>query len=260
MRPAKDTLDKLFTAGYTAKGIVYLLIGGFAVATVIGSTRGTNGPKEVVRWIGTNPFGQFLLAAIGLGLLSYALWRWYRAWAGPRDGDGGKKDTVKRIAWAVSGTSYAVLSFFAFKSAFGGGGGGGGKKQDAITWLLQQPWGQIAVGILAVIVAGVGAYQIYRAVTDKHMERVTGLSSDQEDAFRNTGRVGLGARAVVFGIISYFLFRAALLSDPSQFRGISGSLEYLGNQSAGAGLLAAVGTGLLAYGAFMLVRAKYEHA
>ena len=53
------TENKLFITGYTAKGVVYSLIGIFAIAGVIGGASSSNsGPKAVIQWIGTNPFGR----------------------------------------------------------------------------------------------------------------------------------------------------------------------------------------------------------
>lgn len=257
---SNSTLNKLFTAGYTAKGVVYVLIGIFAIATVLGAAGGTNGPKAVLDWIGTNPFGQLLLFLMGTGLMAYCAWRWYRAINDPGNDADGKKGLAKRIGWACSGTAYGILSVYTFSKVFGSGGGGGSSKQDIIARILDQPWGQTVVIIIGVIIAGVGIYQLFRGVTDRHMEGVEGqsLDDDKEEAYRQAGRAGLAARAVVYGIIAYFLFRAGMMDDASQFKGISESLSYLRDASMGAALLAIVGTGLLAYGAFMFVRARYE--
>ncbi|MEL7161710.1 MAG: DUF1206 domain-containing protein [Bacteroidota bacterium] len=260
MSLSKKTQNRLFQAGYIAKGVVYLLIGGFAVATVIGAARSTNGPKAVIDWIGGNPFGQVLLFLVGSGLLAYCAWRWYKAVADTEDEGHDATGAVKRVGWAVSGTVYGVLSVYTFQLLFGNGGGSSSTKKDMIGMLLEQSWGQIAVGIIGAIVAGVGLYQIYRAVRDKHMEGVKGqhLSEDKKEIFRNAGRVGLAARAIVYGVMAYFLLRAATMDDAEQFRGIGEALSYLKNGSWGVALLSAVGAGLFAYGFFMLVRAKYE--
>ena len=259
-----DTQNKLFMAGYTAKGVVYSLIGIFAVAGVIGASvggsGGTNGPKDIINWLGTNPFGTVLLVLIGLGLLAYASWRWITAVQDKKNEGRDKEGVAKRIGYAVSGTAYGVLAAHAFKNAFGSSGGGGQDKQDIIARILSESWGPWVVGIIAAIMGGVAIYQLIRALKDKHMEGIEGqdLSGKQRKVFRRTGEVGLTARFVVYGIISYFLFRAALRDDPSQFRGVAESLEYVQQQSYGSVLLLLVGLGLLAYGVFMFVRARYE--
>lgn len=258
---SKSTQNKLFTAGHTVKGIVYILIGFFAIATVVGAAHTTGGPKAVIDWIGNNPLGQFLLFLTGAGLLAYCSWRWYQAIRDTENEGHDTSGTVKRIGWAVSGTTYGLLSLYAFQKLFGDGGSTG-DKQDMVATLLYQPWGQTLVGIVGAIVVGVGIYQIYRAITNDHMESLADqdISESQEETFRYAGRVGLAARAVVYAVIAYFLFRAAAMSDASQFRGIGESLSYLEHGTWGTALLAVVGAGLFAYGFFMLVRARYANA
>ena len=261
MALSKQTQQTLFEAGYVAKGIVYCLIGLFAAGTLVGLSRsGANGPKAIIEWIGTNPFGKVFVAAIGLGLLSYAVWRLYKSSMDTENEGNNASGVIKRIAWAISGLAYATLAVFAFRQVLSSSGGsGGGKKQDVIQLLLQQSWGQIAVAVLGVILVGMAGYQIYRAYSDKLMKKVKSqhLSKEKQETFRVTGRLGLTSRAVVYGIISYFLFRAALLDDASQFKGISGSLSYL-ESGFGTTALVVIGVGLLCYGIFMFVRAKYE--
>lgn len=258
MHLPKSTQNKLFKAGYATKGVLYLLIGGFAIATVVGAAQNTNGPKAVIDWIGSNPFGQLLLALTGAGLAAYAIWRWFTALGDTKNAGHDAKGIVKRIGLAVSGTAYGLLAVYAFKRLSGGGSEGG--KKDMVGMLLEQPYGQVLVGIVAGILACVGLYQLYRGFTDKHMEGIDGrqLDEEKEDTFRYAGRIGLAARFVVYGIMAYFLFRAATLSDASQFRGIGEALSTLRGGDIGSALLAITGAGMLAYGFFMLVRAKYE--
>ena len=242
-----------------AKGVVYALIGFFAAATLIGiSKSGANGPKAVIEWLGDNTFGSVLLGLIGVGLLCYSVWRLYKAGADTENEGHDQEGTVKRIAWACSGLAYATLAVFAFREIFRGGGSKGGK-QDLIADILAKSWGPYVVGVLCVIFIGVALYQAYRGFSGKHMEKIktARLDSGQESAFRTMGYIGLLSRAVIYGIIAYFLGRAALMDDPSQFKGIGDSLQYLDN-AAGKIALVVVGLGLLAYGLFMFVRARYE--
>lgn len=245
-------------AGHLTKGIIYILIGVFALATLIGAAQSTNGPKAVIDWVGTNPFGQMLLFLVGLGLAAYATWRFYMFTEDPDNEGDGKKGKVKRIGWAVSGIAYAGLSIYAFQNLFAGGGSKG-TKQDLIARLLDQSWGHAVVMMIGVIVVCVGVYQLYRAVTDKHMEDINHqrLSAEKEEIIRNSGRIGLAARFVVYGIMGGFLVRAALASDADKFKGIGESLSYLENGTWGTALLAATGAGLVTYGFFMVVKARY---
>ena len=260
----KTTLQKIFTVGFTAKGVVYFLIGFFAVATLVGlSKAGANGPKAIVEWIGTNPIGNILMGLVGLGLLAYSAYRIIQSLADVDDKGHDAGGLVRRMAWFISGLSYATMALFAFREIFRGGGtnnsGKEGMKQDMIAELLQLSWGQIAVGIIAAIFVIVGGYQAYRGLSNEHMKKIQDqqLSEKQESTFRLMGKIGLLARALVFGVVAYFLYRAAVLDDPDKFKGVGDSLQYLKN-GWGTFALVLIGAGLLAYGSFMFIRARYE--
>jgi hypothetical protein len=72
------------------------------------------------------------------------------------------------------------------------------------------------------------------------------------------GQVGLTARGVVFGIIGIFLIQAALRARPEEARGLSGALRALEQQPYGPYVLGAVALGLVAYGLYMFVEARYR--
>ncbi len=69
------------------------------------------------------------------------------------------------------------------------------------------------------------------------------------------GRLGLAARGVVFPIIGYYFIQAALQSSPSQARGLGGVLSSMQDTPW---LLGLVALGLLAYGVYNLIRARYR--
>jgi hypothetical protein len=72
------------------------------------------------------------------------------------------------------------------------------------------------------------------------------------------GIVGLLARMVVFGLIGVFLVKAALDYDPRDAVGLDGALQRLAAQTYGDVLLGIVAAGLVAYGAFCLVDARFR--
>jgi uncharacterized protein DUF1206 len=72
------------------------------------------------------------------------------------------------------------------------------------------------------------------------------------------GVVGLLARMVVFGLIGWFLIKAAVEYDPKEAIGLDGALQKLAHQSYGPVLLALTAAGLVAYGLFCVVEARYR--
>ena len=68
----------------------------------------------------------------------------------------------------------------------------------------------------------------------------------------------MAARGVVVGIMGGLLARAALNANPGQARGLGGALDSLHQQAWGTWLLALTATGLIVYGLFEYVRARYR--
>ena len=66
------------------------------------------------------------------------------------------------------------------------------------------------------------------------------------------------ARAVVFSLIGIFVVKAALDYNPRDAIGIDGALQKLAHASYGPYLLGVTAAGLVCYGVFCLVDARYR--
>jgi hypothetical protein len=72
------------------------------------------------------------------------------------------------------------------------------------------------------------------------------------------GCVGTTARALAIGVAGAFVVLAAYQSDPTEVRGLGEALETIQRQPLGSYMLGIVAAGLLIYGAFMLLVARYR--
>ncbi|MBW4649212.1 MAG: DUF1206 domain-containing protein [Kastovskya adunca ATA6-11-RM4] len=255
-------IERLARLGYAAKGIVYAIVGVLAVQAAFGQGGRTTDTQGALTTIASQPFGKFLLALVAVGLVGYSLWRFVEAWADPDNKGSDAKGLATRFGYAISGLIYAGLAFSAIGLILGTGGGGGGDntQQDWTAKVLAQPFGQWLIGLLGALIIGIGFYQFYKAYSAKFRKewKLREMSSQEDTWATRIGRFGLAARGVVFVMTGFFLIQAARQSDASEVRGLDGALQALAQQAYGKWLLAIVALGLVAYGLYMGVQARYR--
>jgi hypothetical protein len=257
---SQSWIQNLFKFGHYAKGLVYIFVGLVAFATAIGSAQGPSGPRDLIDFLRRQPFGQTLVVVLALGLLSYAAWRWIKAIQDPGGNGSDARGIAKRIGYAASGSVYAGLSLAALGGVFSSvPSGGENAKQDLVARVLASPWGEFAVLAAALCILGVAFIQAYRGLAEKFLTEIYlgELDYKKRQFIKNFGKAGHLARAVTFAIMSYFLFLAALRSNPSSVRGLEGALEFLQQNVYGIWLLGLVALGMLCYGVYMMVKAHY---
>ena len=249
--------------GLASKGVVYCLSGLLAIMAAIhfGNTSPQDaGKNELFGFVKEQPFGRILVLVIGIGLACYALWRWIEALKDTERKGSDKEGLVKRSAYFFNGLIYASLSYYAIRS-FLGTESKGNDRQGWISRMLDQPYGQWLVGLVALILMVTGAVQIYRAASGKYKKYIRGaLKNDNSAWLSNVGVAGYTARGVVWLIIGWLFMKAALAADASE-AGASDSASaftWLHDSSYGSLLLGGVGAGLICYGIFMFLRAKYQ--
>lgn len=248
--------------GYAARGVVYLIVGFLALQAALSAGGGPEDSSGALRVILRQPFGRVLLAVLVAGLAGWVLWRLFQSVADPEKLGLGVKGLVRRAGYLVSAVIYAGLALEAVRLLRGDGGGGGGEAQ-ADHWTavaMAQPAGRWIIAGVGAIIVGFGAYELWRAFRADFRNRLD-LSTLGPAGQRRVilfGRLGMAARGIVFGIIGWFLLRAALQYDPQEARGLETALQTLREQGYGQWLLGAVGLGLLCYGLFELAEARYR--
>ncbi len=259
-RRARPWIERVARFGYTAYGVVYVLVGVLSVRAAFGGGGKTAGQEGALQTILLAPLGRVLLGLVALGLLGYALWRLFQGVLDPDNEGRDAKGLIKRSDHVVNGLFHAALAVSVGRVALGSGGGGEGGPDDWTATLLQQPLGRWLVGVVGAGIFAIGLFQFYRAYDAKFMEKLKpGEMGPREKRWtRRAGRLGHAARGVVFIVIGVFLAEAALQSDPDEARGLGGALSALAAQPFGPYLLGLVAFGLVAFGLFMFVVARYR--
>ena len=243
--------------GFASRGVVYVLMGWIALEAALGPTQ-TEDSSGALRSLLDEPFGRIIVGVIALGLACYTLWRAYAATVNPEN-----DETGSRLHNAGVAIVHAALTVTAAGVALSNGGGGSSSDQEAADWaarVMELPVGRWLVAAAGAAIVAYGLYQLYRAATADldDMLDLSELSATHREWVRRVSRFGVGARGVVFVVIGVFAAKAAIEYDSSEARGFAGALESLQQQPYGPWLLGIVATGLVSYGVYALVRARYR--
>jgi hypothetical protein len=244
--------------GFAARGLVYLLIGWFAVDAAFrgGETADNQG---AIASLADKSFGPLLLASIAAGLAGYALWRLAEAFTTPGHD---AKALLKRGGLALSGVAHIVLAWVAAGLALHPRSGGDSspndeRARDWTAWLLDQPLGPVLVGVIAIgFLCGAGL-QARKAWKGEFADEL-GSDTPVPGYVCTAGRIGYGARGLVFFVTGLFFAAAAWRSRASEAGGMADALGALQDQPGGTWLLAATGIGLGLFGIFSLIEARYR--
>jgi hypothetical protein len=259
-------VERLARFGYAARGVVYAVIGLLAIQAAY-SGRGSQDlaqeatPQGALQRIAEQ--SRLLLVLVAIGLAGYALWRFVQAGLDTENKGSDGKGLVKRASMAMSGIIYAGLAIAAIRLASGKGSGGGGTSggsQGFTADLMSKPFGRWLVILAGIAVIVSGCYELYDAWSKKFHNRLKlqEMSADEERLATRTGQAGLAARGIVFLLSGWFLIQSGLKYDPSQAQGLGGALEALARQPSGPWLLGLVALGLIAYGAYSFLQARYR--
>ncbi len=254
----KDRAIRTFArAGYAARGVVYLIVGGFAVLAALGGGGGgTTDAKGALRELLEQPFGQVLLGLVAAGLLAHALWRLLQGIFDADDHGRDAKALAIRGSLLVSAVVHAGLAAYAASLIVGAGSGSGGGSGNSglARWLLEQPFGPWLLGAVGLAVIAAGAGQVWRGVSGKY-RRTLSLHAYSLQRLTPVCVAGLAARGLVLAIVGLFFVIAAVEVDPSEAGGLSEALSWLRGQPYGSGLFLAVAVGLFAFGCYSLIEA-----
>ena len=173
----------------------------------------------------------------------------------------GTGGTAKRVADAAKGVLYLVLVGSTLAVALKSSAGQGGQSQQEWTAeLLGHQFGRLLVGLIGVALVGFGGFLLYRGVRQSFEEnlRTNEMPPGARRPFLMLGTAGYVARGVIFGLVGVLVFVAAVSFDAEESVGVDGALKKLVDQPYGPAMLALVALGLLCFGLFSFVEARYR--
>jgi hypothetical protein len=233
--------------GLVAKGVPYVLVAWLALQVAFHDRSSPADRNSAFRSIADETTGKLALIALAVGFVGYAIWRFAEAILNRND-----DKWFKRIGAFGKGLLYLGFAYTTVKILTGSGGSSNEKEETANVFDL--PLGRWLVFAVGVAFAVAAVWNGYRGITRKFMKDM----ETSKDWVEWLGVAGHLARGVVWGIVAWFLIKAAWEIDANEAVGLDGALAKLLRTDYGELLLTITAVGLLAYGLFCFAQARYR--
>jgi hypothetical protein len=241
---AESKFLNLTRLGFAARGLLYIVIGLLVLQT--GRTEDLTGALEYLGKGGGRP----LIVVLAAGLATYGLWRLADAVFGMENPGSDGKALRKRGAAGLIGAIYLYLAYKAVRVILVGFAGTMGAREQADT-VLDLPGGSIVLAFAALVLAVAGGFQLYKAGTCSFLRRLDPAA--QAPLVKWLGRLGYAARGIIFLAVAMMIARAAIDEQSTEAGGMEQALDLLSGP-----LLYAVAGGLMLFGAFSIIEARYR--
>ncbi|MET3370453.1 UNVERIFIED_CONTAM: putative integral membrane protein [Jeotgalibacillus campisalis] len=241
-------------AGYAVSGLLHMLIGAIAIQLAVGRG-GEADVSGAVTELANKPAGPLLLWACFAACAALALWQLGNAILGYRIASDNK--LTKRLSALGQALVFAALAATIMSFVVGRGQNSRESSSDFTVTLMKAPFG---VFLLVAIGAGIAITGIVFAVRGFRRKFTKDLSLSSSPGVHKfqlwVGVVGYIAKGIALFLVGLLVVIAAVRAQPEQSTGLDGSLKALKEQPYGPYLLAAVALGLIAYGLFLMVKAR----
>ena len=247
--------------GDLAIGSVYIMLGAFAFAATFNASVRTVGFQGALHRMLEERAGVGFLMAIGLGLVADGFWQSLRAAYNADMANPGWRGYLDRGSWMISGLIHLVLGIFATKLAVGIDQNSHESELRRWTQIIMPmqfgAWLIMVAGIVTITIGIVFVHHAARGDIGRWLD-LSSLVRPARAFVMALGRFGIAARGAVFIVGGALVFLAAVHVNPGEAHGLGGVLRTIQSQQYGRFLLAPVALGLIAYGLFEFVCARYR--
>ncbi len=259
--PLRDLLEMTARFGYGARGFVYLSVGAIALLSAMDRVGDALGSRGAVAWLADQPYGRVWLVLLGLGLWAFVIWRVLQAvFDADREGTG-RRALLSRAGQGLSALFYGVLaaSVFEFLDEVEPNPAAEdvAENQEKAATLLTLPFGDVALVGVGLVILAFGVGNIIRGARS---DFGSGLACSARLCRRVVpiARAGYVARGVALLPLAAFVVLAGTQSSAAQVTSFGAGLDALERQPGGSLVLAATALGLMAFGAFAFVEARWR--
>ena len=241
-------------AGYAVNGLIHILIGAIAISVAFGD-EGEADQGGALAQIATYPFGVVILWVLVVGLVSLGLFQLVEA-ALVRGTD--KDDWAERGKEAAKGVAYLAIGGSASAYALGGSPNSAEQSRDLSEFLITTPGGLFLLIAVGVVAMAVGAYFVVKGARKKFLRDLALPGGWWTRAATTLGIAGYVAKGIAVFVVGVLFVVAAVTVDASEATGLDGALKSLAELPFGGVVLIVIGVGLIAYGVYCFVRARFR--
>ena len=165
----------------------------------------------------------------------------------------------RRIGTFIGGLGHISLMASALLLIAGREPEGHGTRKAAET-ALSYPFGREGVAIAGAWAIGYGVFLLSKVWTGR-LDLLLDLSAMNPATARVTdwlGRLGMFSRGLIYVTIGSVLVVAAWVGNAQNVVGFGGAMRTVSDNAFGVASLAVIAVGLVAYGAFMFIEARYR--
>ncbi len=260
--PSVDSLlEAAARVGYGARGFVYLSVGLIALMAAMDWMSDAVGTRGAVGWLAEQPFGRVWLVLLGLGLWAFVLWRVLQSvFDADREGTS-LKAWGMRAGQAASGLVYGLLAAGVFELLDEVTASPASEdvveNQQKAAALLDMPFGDWLLVGVGLVVAGVAIGNMVRGFRSDFSSALA-CSADVCRRVVPVARAGYVARGFALLPLALFVIIAGLQASAAEVSSFGAGLDALERQPGGSIILSLTALGLMAFGAFAFVEARYR--
>ena len=255
-------LEILARLGFTARGVIYILIGVLAIAIARGKEAPVADRTGALQAIAAQSYGRLVLWLLVIGFAAMALWRFAQALYGVH-GRTAHRGAEEAMAFG-RGVLYTVFFIGTLKFVLDRQLPASTDQQshDFTVQAMAHSGGRLLVGVVGGVIVLAGLYLIKTGLTRSFFRdlNLSGAGRRTRESVEMLGVVGNVARGLVFGMIGVFLIDAAVRYDASKAKGIDATLRSFAHTPLGPWLLVAVAIGFVLFGVYSLCEARFHRS
>ncbi|MBU3161223.1 DUF1206 domain-containing protein [Clostridium frigoris] len=259
-----STAEFMARVGFATRGLIFSVMGILALLIAFGSGGKTTDQQGAIAMIGKQPEGKVLLWIVLIGLICYSSWGLIQVVINPFNKENDTKGISARLGYLFGSISYSFLAIPTYALLTGGSkpvhvGKQAAQTQNYVAKILDLPFGQWLVVVVAITVIIVGAFQVCKGFMPHfgcHLDLIK-LNTYQLKWVKGFGIFGTISRGFVIILVGVFLVIAAYTSDSNEAKGFDSALMSLMHQSYGRWLIGIVALGLMSLGIYALLIALF---